>query len=614
MSDSLQIKNVISEESNQTGPLPPVFIPEGSKQTSLSTSWAFWCQKKNKKTKTTTTNWSEGTQCVGRFSTAEGFWHLYTHIVRADKIQGSVDVMLFRDGIRPVWEDEANKLGGKLSIKLKKGLSALLWEELILGMIGEQLADCDICGAVLSVRFHDDTIALWLRNADSEESVNAAKNAFKDILRLPPWCQAEFSRFSRRVGGGGGGGVEGVDGVDEHSALPTSSSSHHQQRFSGNGGPTGATWKQQQQQQQLQNLAPSTSSSSSERLTHQTSGQHQSSHFQQQNQHQRGGSGGLNTEKILILGGPGGQSTLTVGGISSASAAGLSLASARAGNATKPQEGYPVSTSQQQQQQQSSSFFTTSDSGLSSLPLSNMASLSLRPKTLAATSLQNSSSLPLTSTSGGGSNSTVTSSGAEDRSSSTNANSQPVSPQPAWGGAKLHSSNASLSPINSSSVTSVSTTVKPYQGSMVQIQGVGGIQQSIISQSVSPVVQTHSQPTHIQSQQQQSQSHQPQQQQQQQQQHIQQQQMQLNSGSVQREFPSQQFQHHQPQGGQFQRQPHYSHQAHRSGYQGQNQQQHSQSSSSSSSQKHNSDQALASAPAPTVDTDGDGWETVAKKR
>jgi hypothetical protein len=58
---------------------------------------------------------------VGRFSTAEGFWQLYSHIIRADKITGSVDIMLFRDGIRPVWEDEANKNGGKVVDQDKEG-------------------------------------------------------------------------------------------------------------------------------------------------------------------------------------------------------------------------------------------------------------------------------------------------------------------------------------------------------------------------------------------------------------------------------------------------------------------------------------------------------------
>jgi hypothetical protein len=37
---------------------------------------------------------------AGRFHTVEGFWALYSHMIRPDSLEGSVDVMLFRDGIQ----------------------------------------------------------------------------------------------------------------------------------------------------------------------------------------------------------------------------------------------------------------------------------------------------------------------------------------------------------------------------------------------------------------------------------------------------------------------------------------------------------------------------------
>lgn len=54
-----------------------------------------------------------------------------SHIVRPDNIQGSVDVMLFRDGIKPMWEDDANARGGKWTLRLKKGVSSAFWEEIV---------------------------------------------------------------------------------------------------------------------------------------------------------------------------------------------------------------------------------------------------------------------------------------------------------------------------------------------------------------------------------------------------------------------------------------------------------------------------------------------------
>lgn len=82
-------------------------------------------------------------------------------------------IMLFREGVKPYIEDEANRAGahaGKLSFKVRKGASAQLWEALVLALIGEALgaASADVCGAFMQLRYQDDTFSLWHRCADAE--------------------------------------------------------------------------------------------------------------------------------------------------------------------------------------------------------------------------------------------------------------------------------------------------------------------------------------------------------------------------------------------------------------------------------------------------------------
>lgn len=38
---------------------------------------------------------------------------------------------VFRKGVKPMWEDEYNAKGGKLSIRVKKEYSNRLWEDLV---------------------------------------------------------------------------------------------------------------------------------------------------------------------------------------------------------------------------------------------------------------------------------------------------------------------------------------------------------------------------------------------------------------------------------------------------------------------------------------------------
>ena len=40
----------------------------------------------------------------GRIVQAEGFWEVYSHVIRPNDVQTALDLHLFRDGIKPIWE------------------------------------------------------------------------------------------------------------------------------------------------------------------------------------------------------------------------------------------------------------------------------------------------------------------------------------------------------------------------------------------------------------------------------------------------------------------------------------------------------------------------------
>jgi translation initiation factor 4E len=41
---------------------------------------------------------------VGSFGTVEEFWRLHNHMVRINDLPCSINLHLFRSGIKPVWE------------------------------------------------------------------------------------------------------------------------------------------------------------------------------------------------------------------------------------------------------------------------------------------------------------------------------------------------------------------------------------------------------------------------------------------------------------------------------------------------------------------------------
>lgn len=101
---------------------------EGEHETHpLQYPWTFTYFKKiaNK-------SYEENTYTLGTTSTVEDFWRLYVHLRRpVDERPTVCDYHVFREGIRPMWEDEANVNGGKWIVRLKKGLAARYWEDIV---------------------------------------------------------------------------------------------------------------------------------------------------------------------------------------------------------------------------------------------------------------------------------------------------------------------------------------------------------------------------------------------------------------------------------------------------------------------------------------------------
>ncbi|XP_076453853.1 eukaryotic translation initiation factor 4E type 2-like isoform X2 [Babylonia areolata] len=148
----------------------------------LQYNYSLWFSRRSPKT----TTYNQSLQFVFSFASVEQFWTMYAHLVRPSELTGHADYHLFKEGIRPMWEDEANRQGGKWIIRLRKGLASRCWENLILAIMGEQfMVGEEICGAVVSIRFQDDVLALWNRTASDQATTTRIRDTLKRVLNLP---------------------------------------------------------------------------------------------------------------------------------------------------------------------------------------------------------------------------------------------------------------------------------------------------------------------------------------------------------------------------------------------------------------------------------------------
>ncbi|QRV74001.1 eukaryotic translation initiation factor 4E type 2 [Ceratobasidium sp. AG-Ba] len=167
----------------------------------LKSTWVMWFHQRQNRTPQTIMNYEEGIKRITSFSSVETFWTVFTHLNPPSNLQPTTDYLVFHSGVqRPVWEDPMNVRGGKWSIRLRKGVADRLWEDLILGLIGDQYEDEDeVCGCVLSVRIQEDILSVWNKEESNPQILERIRETTRRILNLPASAVFEYKSHNESL-------------------------------------------------------------------------------------------------------------------------------------------------------------------------------------------------------------------------------------------------------------------------------------------------------------------------------------------------------------------------------------------------------------------------------
>jgi len=150
----------------------------------LNSSWTIYYDIPQQK-KSTAQTWQQNIKVIATFNTIEDFWGVFNSIPPVSKIAPASSYFLFREGIKPEWEDKQNEEGGRWAVTLTRMGSKIdeYWMNLVLACIGESFEYPEqVNGAVASVRVRGDRLALWTRNwKNEEETLNIGKH-FKSLI------------------------------------------------------------------------------------------------------------------------------------------------------------------------------------------------------------------------------------------------------------------------------------------------------------------------------------------------------------------------------------------------------------------------------------------------
>lgn len=127
--------------------------PEISKARLLNSEWSLWYFQKE-----CSKSWEQCFHEVAACKSIEEFWILFNSIKLPTEINEGCNYALFRSAVRPMWEDEHNRNGGRWVITLEKRVDSdevnRLWVDTLLLLIEEQLSSSsNICGVVFQNRW-----------------------------------------------------------------------------------------------------------------------------------------------------------------------------------------------------------------------------------------------------------------------------------------------------------------------------------------------------------------------------------------------------------------------------------------------------------------------------
>mmetsp|Transcript_35904 Transcript_35904/g.86431 ORF Transcript_35904/g.86431 Transcript_35904/m.86431 type:complete len:226 (+) Transcript_35904:44-721(+) len=181
----------------------------------LRHTWVLW-EQISQPSDGKASQYSDATHKVCSCATVQEFWRIWNHmpqpselleqkrLVREQKdgLHTIDSLMLFREGIRPEWEDGANATGGHFQFQLKPptggGQIDEYWNNLVLGMVGGTIEPLDM---ITGIRLVDKLsgpraaglirVEVWFKNYDDTKAV-------QDLKRSVDKCMA--TRLDGTVG------------------------------------------------------------------------------------------------------------------------------------------------------------------------------------------------------------------------------------------------------------------------------------------------------------------------------------------------------------------------------------------------------------------------------
>ncbi len=136
---------------------------------------------------------------VTEIQTLEEFIQIYSYLKKPSSCNNGMEVSFFKNGIKPVWENDEHKDGGKVNLKLKKENSNAIWDEIMLHFVTNSFPcvnNDDITGVLFSIKNNFFVVQIWFKNFNNQIASNFT-SSMRSIFNLDESFEFDIRPFNK---------------------------------------------------------------------------------------------------------------------------------------------------------------------------------------------------------------------------------------------------------------------------------------------------------------------------------------------------------------------------------------------------------------------------------
>ena len=163
----------------------------------LSHKYTFWFRISKNAFKKEENEYIPKNKKIAKFDSIEDFWEIYQHLKKPDNCQEGIELKMFKDNIEPKWDNDSNKNGGKMTLLCNKDYTSIIWEEIILNIIGnifpKNILD-NINGIIFCSKSKYNTIQIWFKEYN-QDYCHELEQCIRDMIQIPKEVPINFKKF-----------------------------------------------------------------------------------------------------------------------------------------------------------------------------------------------------------------------------------------------------------------------------------------------------------------------------------------------------------------------------------------------------------------------------------